>query len=259
MLGQQARLGVAAHVDQQPADQERRHVAQRRAPATRPRRRTPAGNAGIRTGAEAWRRRGDGGAEFVQPLALVRLDRRRRARRAAAQSSGTSSRMPCPSATSIMLSATTTGRPSSSACVVEVEVAFEVGGVRRWQTSDVGPGLAGLLAEDHVHGDHLVGAARREAVRPRQVDEVERHAGAGHLADLRLDRHAGVVADAVVQPGEGVEEGRLAGVGVAQQGGPEATRRRLTREAGWGGVGKAAGGVMAGTRLRRGPRRPGGR
>ena len=55
----------------------------------------------------------------------------------------------------------------------QVEVALEVGGIDDGD-DDVGPRLAGLLAEDDVDRDHLVGAARRQAVGAGQVDEVER-------------------------------------------------------------------------------------
>ena len=100
----------------------------------------------------------------------------------------------------------------------QVQVAVEVGGIHDGD-DDVRPGLPLLAAEDDVDGDHLVGAARRQAVGAGQVDQVERLAGAGHLAFLRLDGDAGIVADVLAQAGEGVEQSGLAGVGIADQGG----------------------------------------
>ena len=83
----------------------------------------------------------------------------------------------------------------------------------------VRPGFALLLAEDHIDGHHLIGAARRQAVGAGQVDQVERLAAAGHLAFLGLDGDAGIVADVLAQAGQGIEESGLAGVGIADQGG----------------------------------------
>ena len=59
----------------------------------------------------------DGVAECIQPLLLVRLNGHDRDAELPAQTS-TSIWMPWAAATSIMFSATTTGTPSSSACVV---------------------------------------------------------------------------------------------------------------------------------------------
>ena len=60
----------------------------------------------------------------------------------------------------------------------QVEVALEVGGIDDGD-DDVGPRLARLLAEDQIDRDHLVGAARGQAVGAGQVDEVEGLAAAG--------------------------------------------------------------------------------
>ena len=84
-------------------------------------------------------------------------------------------------------------------------------------TTTSGRRFALLLAEDHIDGDHFVGAARRQAVGAGQVDQVEGLAGTGHLPFLGLDGDAGIVADALTQAGQGVEEGGLAGIGIADQ------------------------------------------
>ena len=75
-----------------------------------------------------------------------------------------------------------------------------------------------LLAENQIHGDHLVRAARRQAVRAGQIDEIEAPAGVGQAAFLGLDRDTGIIADPLPHAGEGVEQGRLAGVRIAEKG-----------------------------------------
>ena len=54
----------------------------------------------------------------------------------------------------------------------QVEIALQVGRIDDGD-DDVGPRLAGVVAEDDVDGDHLVGAARGQAVGAGQVDELE--------------------------------------------------------------------------------------
>ena len=47
------------------------------------------------------------------------------------------------------------------------------------------------------------------------------------LASFGLDGHAGIVAGALAQAGQGVEESGLAGVGIAEQGGGQPSRGRF--------------------------------
>jgi hypothetical protein len=106
----------------------------------------------------------------------------------------------------------------------QIKVALQVGRIHDGD-DDVRPGRAGLLAEDNVHGHHLVRAARGQAVGAGQVDEVDGTPGERAPPLLRLDGDAGIVADALVQAGQGVEQRGLARVRVADQGHGE--RRRL--------------------------------
>ena len=85
------------------------------------------------------------------------------------------------------------------------------------ESDDIRPRFLRPAAEEQIDRDHLVRAARREAVRAGQVDEVDRDPAGGELPLLHLDRDAGVVADPLAQPGEGVEERRFPGVRVADQ------------------------------------------
>ncbi len=100
----------------------------------------------------------------------------------------------------------------------QVQVAIEVGGIDDGD-NDVGPAFLLLLAQDHIDGNHFVGAARRQAVGAGQIEQVEGLAGTGHLPFLGLDGDAGVVADVLVQAGQGVEKGCLACIGIADQDG----------------------------------------
>ena len=96
-------------------------------------------------------------------------------------------------------------------------MAVEVGGIDDGE-DDVRPRLLRPAAEEQIDRDHLVGAARGEAVGAGQVDEVDRGPVDGELPLLHLDRDAGVVADALPQAGEGIEQRRFPGVRVADQG-----------------------------------------
>ena len=100
----------------------------------------------------------------------------------------------------------------------QVQVAVEVGRIDDGQ-DHVRPRLLRPAAEEQIDGHHLVGAARGEAVGAGQVDQLERRSPPwANRALLHLDGDAGVVADVLAQPGQGVEQGRLAGVRVADQG-----------------------------------------
>ena len=97
----------------------------------------------------------------------------------------------------------------------EAQVIVEVGGVDHDQQRLRQP-LALLLAEQHVAGDRFVGAGRIEAVGAGQVDQFDRRAvGQDGPADVALDRHARIIADLLPGAGQRVEQGALAGIGIA--------------------------------------------
>src|SRR6185312_11795146 len=99
--------------------------------------------------------------------------------------------------------------------------------------------LARIIAGADVAGDLLVGAVRLQTVRARQVENLQHPARRrGEAALLALDRDAGVVGHLLAPAGELVEQCRLAAIGVAHQGNPQARRthaatsaRTLTRAA----------------------------
>ena len=97
----------------------------------------------------------------------------------------------------------------------QIQVAFEV---RRIDDRDDQVRLVLAVAENDVDGQHLVGAAGREAVGAGQIDDVERAPVMPTDSLLRLDGDAGIVADALVHAGELVEQRRLAGVRIADEG-----------------------------------------
>ena len=80
------------------------------------------------------------------------------------------------------------------------------------------------LAAEHARHHRLVRRERREAVDAGQVDHAHARAADARVALAPLDGHAGVVADARAQPGERVEERRLAGVGAADEPEPDGQR-----------------------------------
>ena len=97
----------------------------------------------------------------------------------------------------------------------------QVGGVGHGH-QQVRRAFPGALAEHDVAGDFLVGTARAQGIGARQVQH--RHpppGGRGEEAFLALHRDAGVVGDLGPAAGEGVEQGGLAAVGIADQGDPQ--------------------------------------
>ena len=130
-------------------------------------------------------------------------------------------------ATSAMLSATISGRPS----------CFSSSTRRRFMrrlvastTATIASGAASPCAPalDHLERDLLVGRGRRQAVGAGQVDDRDRAAvRQARQADLALDRDAGVVGDLLARAGEQVEERGLAAVRVADQ--RDAPERRVVR------------------------------
>ena len=144
-----------------------------------------------------------------------------------AASLSTSICSPSARATSAMLRATISGRPSCVELEHEAQVHAQVGRVDDGDDR-VGRRLAVAPALDHLERDLLVGRRRGQAVGAGQVDDRDRAAVLQPgQADLALDRHAGVVGDLLARAGEQVEEGGLAAVRVADQ--RDAPERRLVR------------------------------
>ncbi len=93
----------------------------------------------------------------------------------------------------------------------------EVGGVGD-ADQHVRRDLSCKTAQHHVTGDLLVRAPGPEAVGARQVDDQDPAVGGGVKHPLlALDGHARIVGHLLARPGQGVEQGGLAGVGVADQ------------------------------------------
>ena len=111
----------------------------------------------------------------------------------------------------------------------QVEVALEIARIDQTK-DDVRRTLPGNAAEKKINQDPLVRRTRMQAVGSRQVDDPERLAMLGKGRPLLpLDGHPGVVPDLLAQSGQGVEDGRLATVGIAQQGHRRNLRRALPR------------------------------
>jgi hypothetical protein len=94
----------------------------------------------------------------------------------------------------------------------EVQVPLEVRRVH-----DIHDDVGALVREEVARDDLLLGV-RRERVRARQVDEAEPPARVLEGRLLLLDRDARPVADMEPRAGDGVDDGRLAGVGVPGDG-----------------------------------------
>ena len=116
----------------------------------------------------------------------------------------------------------------------QVEPALEGAGVDH---DDDGIGKVAAPAEDLVHRHLLVQRVRAQAVGARQVDDLgPRAARQRDLPRGAGDGHSGVVADARPRPGQCVEDGGLARVGVARDEDPRDRRgavgaRGMGREA----------------------------
>jgi hypothetical protein len=110
------------------------------------------------------------------------------------------------------------GSPGRENLEREVELALEVGRVH--DRDHAIRNLAGLTSplEDVAH-DRLVGRARGEAVRSREIDDLQ-PAARRELAraDLLLDGHAGIIRDFLAKSREAVEKGRFPRVGAADDG-----------------------------------------
>ena len=93
----------------------------------------------------------------------------------------------------------------------------EIGGVDHDHQS-IGQPLAGLGAEQDVARHLLVRAGRFEAIGAGQVDQLDRAAvGQRRAAGMALDGDARIIADLLPRAGQRVEQGALAGIGVADQ------------------------------------------
>jgi hypothetical protein len=111
-----------------------------------------------------------------------------------------------------MVSAMHTGLPSRD----QQQRALQRAGVHREHEAVRRRHLRDLAAE-HARHHRLVGRERCEAVDAGQVDHAHARAADERVALAPLDGHARVVADARAQPGERVEQRRLARVGAADE------------------------------------------
>jgi hypothetical protein len=128
-----------------------------------------------------------------------------------------------------MLTAATTGVPRSSSWLVRYRCRSRLV-ASTYRHHHRRSRLLGPAAEQQIDRDHLVRAAGGEAVRPGQVDQLDGGAAGLETPLLHLDRHARVVADPLAQPGQGVEQGRLARVRVADQRDGEGGGRHVESE-----------------------------
>ncbi len=100
----------------------------------------------------------------------------------------------------------------------EIKISIQVGCVEN-DHYDVGDRFAGDATEQDVSGDGFVGRAGLEAVATGEVEEPHQFAvGSVEGALFFFNGDAGVVADFLAESCEGVEEGRLAAVRVADDG-----------------------------------------
>jgi len=99
----------------------------------------------------------------------------------------------------------------------EAQVIVEIGGIDH-HDQRVGQPLAALRPRHHVARHAFVGAGRFEAVGAGQVDQLDRAAvGKGQAPRMALDRDAGIIAHLLPRAGHRVEQGALAGIGIADQ------------------------------------------
>ncbi len=117
------------------------------------------------------------------------------------------------------------GKPQAEHLAEQVEAAGKIAGV-----GDAEDGVdrrrIGLTAEKHVERDHFVAGTGSKTVQAGQIDEREAAAQVLDQAGLLLDGHARIIADALMNAGQGAEQRGLASVGIADEGDGE--RFRLT-------------------------------
>ena len=109
----------------------------------------------------------------------------------------------------------------------EVKVSFQVPSVEH---ADEQVRLSTFVSHaiEHLDRDLLVLRDRVQAIEPGNVDDLDPLPKEVELARDSLDRDAGVVADLLMRAGERVEERRLAGVRVADNGDQRRSRRAGT-------------------------------
>eukprot|EP01136_Pigoraptor_vietnamica_P045839 Opistho-1_new@24325 len=99
----------------------------------------------------------------------------------------------------------------------ESQVIFDVRGIGD-HDQRVGQAFAVLLAQHDVAGHRFVRAGGIEAVGTGKVDQFDRTAVVErHAAGVTFHGDAGIVADFLSRAGERIEQGGLAGIGVADQ------------------------------------------
>ncbi len=99
----------------------------------------------------------------------------------------------------------------------EAQVIVEIGGIDH-HDDRIGQLLACLLAEQHVARHRLIGRGGVEAVGARQIEQLDRAAiGQRQPAGMTLDGDARIIADLLPRAGQRVEQGALAGIGIADE------------------------------------------
>ena len=81
----------------------------------------------------------------------------------------------------------------------QIQMAIEIDGVDNGD-DDVRFRATLEMTEQQIDGNHLVGAARSEAIRSGEIDQFEVRVAELGTAGLHFDRHAGVVADVLTKP-----------------------------------------------------------
>ncbi len=98
------------------------------------------------------------------------------------------------------------------------QVAPQIGGVDHGQYR-IGLADGRNASAEHIEHHDLVDGSGREAVGTREINQLKRLvAGYGDLADFHFDRDAGIIADALAEAGERVENGGLTRIGISHQG-----------------------------------------
>jgi hypothetical protein len=99
----------------------------------------------------------------------------------------------------------------------ENQMLFEVGGIQH-HNQHFGRRFARELAEDDLSGHLLIRAGGMQAIGTGQVGEFNVFAqGQDQPARLAFHRDAGIVRDLLPRAGQGVEQGRFPGIGIADE------------------------------------------
>ena len=100
----------------------------------------------------------------------------------------------------------------------KIEVSLEMGGVDHAEDA-LGPRCVLTQIEEDVASDAFVGSVRADAVTAREIEQLNPFSMlADELTGLFLHGDAGIIGHLLSQSCQGVEKGRLAAVGIADNG-----------------------------------------